>query len=112
MRLSTLKRLLARPTFEEELFLHRADCLGCHGNLANVRFLQRKRREFSQTEIRPPRLINGCDLIAMGLKPGPSFGRILAAVEEAQLDGKVQTREQALAFSKKFANLSPRHEDQ
>jgi len=96
MRLSTLKRLLARPTFEEELALHRADCRASHGNLTNARFLQRKRRALSAQEVRPPRLINGHDLISMGLKPGPIFGRLLREVEEAQLDGLVRTREEAL----------------
>ncbi len=104
MRLSTLKRLLARPTFDQELKLHEADCRGCHGKLDNVRFLKRKRREISIEEVRPPRLINGRDLLEMGLKPGPRFGEILAAVEEAQLEGSVRTREEALRLARKRAN--------
>jgi len=107
MRLSTLKRLLARSTFDDELALHRADCAASHGKLGNVRFLQRCRREFSQEEIRPVRLVSGRDLIAMGLKPGPHFGEILRAVEEAQLDGKLQNREQVLAFVRKIISSNP-----
>lgn len=103
MRLSTLKRFLARFTFDEELKLHRADCLGCHGNLANVRFLTQKRLEFSHQQIRPPRLVNGHDLIALGLKPGPGFGQILAAIEEAQLEGQIKTRNEALDLAGKIA---------
>jgi poly(A) polymerase len=98
MRLSTLKRLLARPTFEDELALHRADCLASHGSVANVRYLRKKQRTLPKEEIRPPRLLTGHDLISMGLKPGPVFGRILHAVEEAQLEGVVRTREEALRF--------------
>ncbi len=99
MRLSTLKRLLARPTFESELKLHHADCSACHGKLGNVTFLKRRQREMPVAEIRPPRLISGRDLIEIGLKPGPEFGRILADVEEAQLEGKVTTRAQALEMA-------------
>lgn len=102
MRLSTLKRLLARPTFEEELELHRADCLASHGKLTNVRFLRRKQRELSVEEIRPPRLLTGHDLIGLGLKPGPLFGRILKAVEEAQLEGRVRTRGEALRLAQEM----------
>ncbi len=104
MRPATLKRLLARPTFDEELVLHRADCMASHGKLDNVNFLRRRRRELSEEEIHPKRLVNGNDLIAMGLKPGPIFGKILSAVEEAQLEGRLQNRHQALDFAKDLAH--------
>jgi hypothetical protein len=41
-------------------------------------------------------------LIELGLAPGPTFRRILEAVEEAQLNGKLDTRESALQFVKDF----------
>ncbi len=100
MRRSTLRRLLSRPTFEEELALHRADCQASHGSLANVTLLRRAQREFSQEPLRPPRLVNGQDLIDMDFPPGPMFGPVLAAVEEAQLDGRVRTREEALRLAR------------
>lgn len=100
MRLATLKRLLARPTFESELKLHAADCGASHGKLTNLAFLKKKKREFSSEEIRPPKLISGRDLIKMGMKPGPEFGPILAAVEDAQLEGKIRTREEALEWAR------------
>jgi hypothetical protein len=43
-------------------------------------------------------LLSGHDLIALGYAPGPTFREILAAIEEAQLEGTVATREQALAL--------------
>jgi poly(A) polymerase len=103
MRLATLKRLLARPTFEEELALHRADCGASHGKLGNVSFLKKKQRELSIQEIKPPRLIMGGDLIKIGLKPGPLFGQILSSIEEAQLEGKISSKHEALALAKKLA---------
>lgn len=111
MRLATVKRLLARPTFDDELLLHRADCLASHGGLSNVRFLKRRQRELSAEEIRPPRLIGGRDLIAAGLDPGPLFGEILAAVEEAQLEGRIRTRVQAFQLAREMARKRGRPED-
>jgi tRNA nucleotidyltransferase (CCA-adding enzyme) len=42
-----------------------------------------------------PNLAKGEDLIAMGLRPGPIFSKLLGAAYEAQLEGTVTTREQA-----------------
>lgn len=98
MRVSTLKRLFARPTIEEEISLHRADCGASHGDLGNVRFLRQKQKEFSKHEIRPPSLITGTDLIQLGIKPGPIFGEILAQVSEAQLENQIKTREEAIKY--------------
>ena len=103
MRLSTLKRLLSRPTIQEEIKLHQADCLASHGNLDNLRFFKKHQQKLSTEQIKPPRFITGKDLIAMKLKPGPIFGRILSAVEEAQLEGQIKTREEALLFVKEIS---------
>ncbi|NUN93405.1 MAG: CCA tRNA nucleotidyltransferase [Verrucomicrobiae bacterium] len=103
MRLSTVKRLLARPSIEEELALHRADCLASHGSLANVGLLRRWQRRIAAAEIRPPRWVTGHDLLACGLAPGPRVGRILAEIEEAQLEGKLKTREEALRLARRLA---------
>jgi len=54
--------------------------------------------ELGTIDTRPPRLIGGNDLIAMGFKPGPEFKEILREVEDLQLDGAIATRDQALAF--------------
>jgi len=40
MRVARLKRFMARPTFQDEMALHRVDCLGSHGMLDNHAFLQ------------------------------------------------------------------------
>jgi poly(A) polymerase len=51
---------------------------------------------------RQPRLLSGDDLCALGLKPGPEFRRLLQAVEEAQWEGQVATRDQALALVRRL----------
>jgi poly(A) polymerase len=101
MRVAKLKRFMARPTFGEELELHRVDCESSHRMLDNYEFLLRKREEFANEPIIPPPLVRGDDLIALGLKPGPKFGEILEAVETRQLEGTVRTREEALEWVKR-----------
>src|SRR5213596_1619946 len=105
MRVAKLKRFMARPTFEEELELHRVDCESSHRMLDNYEFLQRKREEFANEPIIPPPLVRGDDLIALGLKPGPKFGEILEAVETRQLEGNLRTRDEALDWVKVHYSL-------
>ena len=100
MRVAKLKRFMARPTFDDELELHRVDCESSHRMLDNYEFLLRKRQEFANEPIIPPPLVRGDDLIALGLKPGPKFGEILEAVETRQLEGTLRTREEALEWVK------------
>ncbi|UCF80494.1 MAG: CCA tRNA nucleotidyltransferase [Acidobacteriota bacterium] len=102
MRPSTLKRLLRAPHFTLLLELHRIDCLASHGKLDAYRFCLRKRREFAKEDsLKPPRLLAGGDLIALGYAPGPRFKEILAAVETEQLEGRVRTPDEARAFVKR-----------
>jgi poly(A) polymerase len=106
MRVAKLKRFMARPTFEEELELHRVDCASSHGMLDNYEFLLQKREEFANEPIIPPPLVTGEDLIALGMKPGPKFGEILEAVETRQLEGALCNREEALDWLKQEYGLS------
>jgi tRNA nucleotidyltransferase/poly(A) polymerase len=101
MRVAKLKRFMARPTFEQEMELHRVDCASSHAMLDNYEFLQRKKEEFASEPIIPPPLVTGNDLIAMGMKPGPRFGEILEAIETRQLEGAFKTREEALEWLKR-----------
>ncbi|SKA98668.1 poly(A) polymerase [Prosthecobacter debontii] len=98
MRNSTLKRMMARPTWEDELALHRVDCLGSNGLLDNYEFMKAKAEEFSQAPLIPPTLINGRDLIELGWQPGKQLGIVLTAVQNAQLEGLINTREEALEW--------------
>jgi len=98
MRPATLKRFVRLPKFDEHLELHRLDCLSSHRNLESYEYVRRFLAETPPEQVRPPRLITGDDLLALGFKPGPSFKEILTAVEEAQLNGVIQTHEEALAM--------------
>jgi len=96
MRRSTQLRFLRMEGFEEHLELHRLDCLASHGDLTNYELAQRLLAETPAEQIKPAPLLSGNDLIAQGYTPGPLFKEILQAVEDAQLEGKLHTREDAL----------------
>lgn len=98
MKESTMKRFLRLPAFDEHLALHRADCLASHRNLSTYDFVQQKREEIPPEKIRPSPLVTGDDLIAAGHAPGPKFREILNAVEDAQLEGRLPSRDAALEF--------------
>ncbi|MEI6085549.1 MAG: CCA tRNA nucleotidyltransferase [Verrucomicrobiota bacterium] len=98
MRPAKLKRILGRPTFPTELELHRVDCLSSHRNLGNYDFLMRKLAELPPDVIKPAPLLTGHDLLALGIKPGPLVGLLLREVAEAQLDDRLQSRADALAY--------------
>lgn len=98
MKSSTLKRFLRLAGFEEHLELHRLDCLASHRDLSLYEFAKEKLYSTPPEQIRPTPLITGDDLIEAGYKPGPEFKTLLIAVEDAQLDGSVTTKEEALSL--------------
>jgi poly(A) polymerase len=98
MRPATLKRFVRLPRFEEHLALHRLDCLSSHRNLEAYEFVTDFIRTTPPEVVRPGRLVTGEDVLGLGYKPGPIIGRILAAVEEAQLNGELGSKEEAISF--------------
>jgi poly(A) polymerase len=98
MKLSTLKKFIRLPQFDEHLELHRLDCESSHRSLAMYNFTREQMANLPAEQVRPKPLIHGGDLIAAGYAPGPLFKKILTAVEDAQLDGRLASREEALRF--------------
>jgi poly(A) polymerase len=98
MRTSTLKKFVRQPHFDEHMALHRLDCLSSHRNLDSFGFVRRFIAETPPEQVRPERLLTGDDLQGMGFRPGPLFSEILGALEEAQLEGEIQSREEAERF--------------
>jgi len=98
MRPATLKRMIAEPGFAELLELSRLDALASSSYLGFYHLCRHAMATMGAEEIRPPRLIGGTDLIAMGFQPGPEFKRILTEVEDQHLDGALTTREEALRY--------------
>ncbi|MFN4260955.1 MAG: CCA tRNA nucleotidyltransferase [Gemmataceae bacterium] len=96
MRTSKVKTLLAHPGIHELLALHRADALASGRDADHVDYCEYLLQDWSEEDLNPPALISGHDLARHGLKPGPLFKQLLDAVREAQLEGTIKTRQQAL----------------
>jgi poly(A) polymerase len=105
MKESTFKRFVRMPRFDEHLQLHRMDCQASHGDLASYNFTREKMAEIPAAAMRPVPLVTGDDLIAAGYAPGPQFKKILSAVEDGQLEGRLRSREDAMALvGREFPN--------
>jgi poly(A) polymerase len=102
MRESTLKRFMRQRDFEEHMQLHRLDCLSSHGDLENYGFVRRKQQEAPPEQLKPPPLLTGRELIAAGYRPGPMFGVVLSEIEDAQLEGRISTAEEALKMAREL----------
>jgi poly(A) polymerase len=98
MKKSTLKRFVRQPHFDEHMALHRLDCLASHKRLDAYDMVRKFLNDTPPEEVKPTRLLTGDDLSEMGYVPGPGFQTILRALEDAQLDGSLSTRDEAEAF--------------
>jgi tRNA nucleotidyltransferase/poly(A) polymerase len=98
MRASTLKRFLRQDGIDELMALAKIDALSSSGDLGHWEFCRDALERLSAEQIRPEPLLRGGDLIELGIAKGPLFRTILTAVEDAQLDGKLSSREAALDF--------------
>jgi len=98
MKDSTFKKFVRMPHFNEHLELHRIDCLGSHGDLTLYQFTRDKLAAMPASVVRPAPLVKGDDLIAAGYIPGPQFKQILSAVEDGQLEGRFENKQQAMDF--------------
>ncbi len=98
MNQSTLKKFLRLPAFDEHLELHRIDCLSSHGQLDAYEYSREQLRSMPPEAFRPTPLITGQDLIEAGYEPGSRFKEVLAAVEDAQLEGRLASREAAMEY--------------
>src|ERR1700758_2411490 len=104
MKESTLKKFLRMPQFEEHLELHRLDCQASHSILTAYEFAKEKLSSIPPEKMRPEPLVTGDDLIAAGYRPGPRFREILTAVEDGQLEGRLQSKDEAMQFvAREFA---------
>jgi len=109
MKQSTLKRFLRLPHFHEHLALHRLDATSAHGDLTCYNFARAQFEAEPAPNLRPAPLLTGSDLIAAGYSPSPQFKPMLALAEDAQLEGSITTRAQALALvESSYPNPTPR----
>jgi hypothetical protein len=95
MKESTLKRFLRLPQFAEHLELHRLDALSSNRRLDNYALAKGKFEEYTAEHLQPAPLLTGADLIGMGYEPGPRFSQMLALLEDAQLEGRIVSQDEA-----------------
>ncbi len=98
MRTATLKRFMASEHFEQEIALHQADCLSSNGQLENFEFIRAQYESYEDQPVLPQPLLTGADLIQHHLSPGPLFRQILTEAQTEQLENRLTTREEALAW--------------
>lgn len=98
MKQSTLKRFLRLPRFAEHMALHYADVMSSHAMLGPYETAQKALAELGHEQIRPALLLTGEDLIRVGYRPGPRFREMLTLTEDAQLEGTIHSRDEALTL--------------
>jgi poly(A) polymerase len=96
MKSSTLKRFFRLEEFDQHLALHRMDCMAARGNLEHWEFVRERYAAIPAEAVRPRLLVTGRDLIAAGYRPGAEFKQMLRAAEDAQLEGQIETVEEAI----------------
>lgn len=106
MRRAKLVRFLRDPHFDNHLALHRVDCLSSHGKMDNYDFCKRELESLAPEALRPRALINGHDLVTLGYEPGPGFKAVLTRIEDAQIEGLIGNREEALNLAKQIFGKS------
>jgi hypothetical protein len=92
------KRLAVQPGFEPALMLLQA------GDAQAFVEVRRRVLDLARSGLAPAPLLTGEDLIALGLTPGPQFRHILETVYDAQLEGGLDDRGEALALARSLAS--------
>ena len=93
-----LKRVLAHPLSLDLRCLIRAVRTAACLPLTSIQFVDDFAARHTAKQINPPELVTGRDLIEQGLSPGPRFKELLDIVRDAQLNGEISTREEALGL--------------
>jgi len=111
MREARLRRFLTSPLAEAQLELCRADSAASHEKLETWRFCVEKREAYLSEPASVERFVTGRDLIDLGMAPGPRFAEILREFENLQLEGRLSTREEALALARSRFQSGDEHEE-
>jgi poly(A) polymerase len=104
MRPSQLKPILVHPGIGALLALHRAIAVANGRPATHVEFCEQMLRDTPRELLDPPPLLSGDDLLALGWEQGPLFKKVLDAVREAQLDGTITTKEEAIRLAEQLKN--------
>jgi len=107
MKPATLKRFFRLPKFDEHLRLHWMDASSAHGDLRLYDFAKQQYENAPPDTIKPALFLTGRDLIDAGLKPGPRFKLLLEQIEDAQLEGRITTKAEAINLLRDLLASNP-----
>ena len=104
MSLANLKKILAEPYFGDLYEFQRAiqTAEGGPDNITALESLSNRIKELGDIDLRPDPLLNGHDLIRLGVVPGPALGQLSEELYIAQLEGKLHSSEQAEQWVQKW----------
>jgi len=104
---SAIRRLATKVNIEELVVIAKADFLGRStqepksGYYPAGEWLLEQSKKIGVASKPLDNILQGRDLIEIGLTPSPRFKEILDAVYSLQLNGKLNTKEQAIAYVKR-----------
>ncbi len=99
-----IRRLATKVNIKELLIVAKADFLGRTTKESKLGifhagdWLEKKSKNLKVQTKALDNLLQGRDLIAIGIKPSPKFKEILGEVYSLQLDGMLKTKDEALDF--------------
>jgi len=100
--LHILKPLLSHPHAEWLLDVSSAIARSSGRDPVDVEFCRRYLSVTPRDVLSPDTLIDGGDVMALGIPAGPAIRGLLATIRHEQLDEQIATREQALARLKEL----------
>ena len=105
------RRLAQKANLELLARVAKSDCLGRTGyfDCSAMDWFLEKARELGVDRSPPKPLLLGRHLLDLGMSPGPGVGALLKQVYEKQLDGEIQSTEDAIALASQI--LESRHRD-
>ena len=110
MSLAGLKKILAEPYFGDLYEFQRAIQKAKDESITALTNLRRRIKALCNVELQPKPLLNGHDLIRLGAIPGPALGQLAEEMYIAQLEGTLQTKEQAEQWARRWLQKHTNHQ--
>ena len=102
MSLAQLKLIVSEPYFWDLYELQRAIQKAERRSVAALVTLRKRIKALGDVELRPKPLLDGHALIRLGAVPGPGLGQLAEEMYIAQLEGRLQRKEQAKQWVQKW----------
>ncbi len=95
MPISKLKLLMHEPYFWDLLSFQKAIQATKGESDQPLKQIKKRAMEIDEKDIRPVPLLNGHELMSLGATPGPMVGQLAQEMYIAQLEGQLNTKQQA-----------------